>query len=243
MRYWILLLTFAAALPAAAYNEIIPAVAYNPSRLGAFTHLKAVDNLSLSSGINTDGGTLNFLANGMIHVSNLYENYSTRCSAGGSCDVSDLDTVGVIEPVGDVENCERISNKCGKNTTVSAGNAVLEGKTGAIYNPGDTSGSGAFLASDAVPYTLNSGVNITLKGNATLTVNNNSLVKSFNHRPAGLTAGETHAGNLYIKNSVKLGNITIPQGVRCNGAKCTRYAFVERVTSNNRRYKVLAAYK
>ncbi len=55
MRYLMLLVCLASFTSAYAYNEMVSAIAYNPSRLGAYSYLKVLKKATFKAGLGTTG--------------------------------------------------------------------------------------------------------------------------------------------------------------------------------------------
>lgn len=248
MRYFGVLFLWVAAMPAMAYNETVAAISYNPSRMGTFTHLKAVDKATLSGGLvfgNDNPTTVNIVAPG-ASVTTEFEN--TTCpdnSDAANC--SNYNEITTIQPIRGVDNvaadCQTtisVTGACENSSTSVTGNAVLQKKAGTLINglninqPSSGTGVDVIMAGGTLAAT-----NGELKGDI---IGLNDLDVNVTDK---LTVGtQTSSHNLTVQgDSYKLGNVTVEPGACATTWTCLDYAFVERIDDNGKKHKILAVHK
>ena len=230
MRSFLCICLCAVALPVLAYNEIVPAISYNPSRLGSYTHLKAVATATL-------GGGLKVVGDGDERPTiNIFKQVTLQDTKHSANSPFNANNVNKIATIGDLE---------GTIVTKQSG-GVLQGRNGTLYAANGYSGGG---------YSNNSGLTVIVKSGGTLrTTNTNSNNYSYigefedinnpsSQVPLDIT---TNILELYNNNTITVttnaANFTIG-GITINKPSGTvsRYKFVERVDNAGTRYKVLSA--
>ncbi|MBQ8032376.1 MAG: hypothetical protein IJ266_00215 [Elusimicrobiaceae bacterium] len=114
MRHFLYISLCTVALPVLAYNEIVPAISYNPSRLGSYTHLKAVEKATL-------GGGLKVVGEGAA---------SERPTINIFKQVTLQDNIHALPSNGNVNNVNRITQigDEGNNVVTKQSGGILQGK-------------------------------------------------------------------------------------------------------------------
>lgn len=213
MRYLLFLCLLVLTLPVLGYNEVVSAISYNPSRLGAYTHLKAVEKATLAGGLlqpEENGGRLNVLSKGVITV---------QCQSGEACASNAIDD---IRPVGSFgESCESLSSFCDQFQTSQKG--------GSLQGPNNNSGTptgvsvvmygGSLGKKEATSGTTAIINSISLNDSATLSVSTNTL----------------NVPSLGVTNSLVLGDVTVSAPTVSGGT----YKFITRVTDDKKKRNVL----
>ncbi len=246
MRYFLLGCLLAAVMPAFSYNETVAAISYNPSRMGAYTHLKVARKAILKGGLIVEepaaGEDYNlvFLSkNGVTLRDGSDTTLTNRCSDAAACTRDNQNEITTIKP-------ERYnaSNVCTDGTCVTEVEAIsvmvqaistepLEtysytsesihtaGKrldTLAVYGGTFVAQAGGSQDSYIATIPNNGGDNGTV---ANLKLKANQMLE---------------VGGLYISESLQLGNVTISEFV-----PSSEYAFVDRVFNNGaKKVSVLA---
>lgn len=78
MRYFMLLVCLASFTSAYAYNEIVSAVVYNPSRLGAYDYLKIVKYTSFKSGLGAKDNKTELNIYGPVTIADSAANFTHK---------------------------------------------------------------------------------------------------------------------------------------------------------------------
>lgn len=239
MRYLLVLLMTAVTLPVLGYNEAVSAISYNPSRLGAYTYLKAVQGAHLQGGlkISAENHSQLNVQSASGHAVTLRDVNSSHNVADNSCSTVEngwcggVNTIQTVQPVG--------SNA---NTSAALPNTIVEG-TGTVFS----AGSNLITASNIGD---NQGTNVALSG-GTLTVARDGYIGGFAN--AGTNENVTKLNmisqnavqfgtNFTAQNQFQLGNVTITcPGGNCNTNKRTEYKFVRRIDTNRTGVLVLGA--
>lgn len=227
MRYFLFLSLLVVTSAAWAINESVSAISYNPSRLGAYTHLKAVESASLLGGLKAeDDSTVNIMSEGMVTIS---DSLHACNSSSGVC--SSIDKIDEIHPIMKEADCDQKSNHCGWSTAQAGG--ALQGPSGRLYSPTGYNYTSA---------STNTGLTVNMKGGSRLTATQNSYIGTIqNVGNLSMTISNKAEvnGNVTIKNSFSLGGIAISKPTEA----FQRYTFVERVDKNQKKYKVLSIVK
>ncbi len=245
MRYigiWIIMLL---AGPVFGYNEVVSAISYNPSRLGVYRYLKAVDGATLKGGLVIDkdnNASLHMRSTGTItftdHTSNSMNN-STGYRVYSDEAHNKLNQFIAIEPKG--------GTGATQTSTVSAEKAVLQKATSSPRSSAyvlGKSGTDATFANKLIP---NLKIMGDTSGQTLLTMKNPSYVRTLTHKSGGsadkldvvtlnATTKLTVTQIAYVANQLKLGNITVakPATNPCPSGKSPRgYEFKQRVSGNN----------
>ncbi len=228
MRYFLCICLCAVALPVLAYNEIVPAISYNPSRLGSYTHLKAVEKATLQGGLKVVGEAA---AEDRPTV-NVFGEVTLKDDKHPVGSSFEEDKVNKIATLGDDQG--------GFVTKQSGG--ILQGKGGSFYAANGYSGTAN---------SSNNGLSVTVKPGGTLKATKNntseySYIGQFSDNPT--LNIDTNTLELKDTNTITvsapsfaIGGIIISNPKWTNGVK--KYEFVERVDSNGTRYKILSATK
>ncbi len=210
MRYLLFLCLLVLTLPVLGYNEVVSAISYNPSRLGAYTHLKAVEKAKLAGGLLQDGGNLNVLAKGTVTV---------QCK--GSCNSNEINN---IKPVGALESCEDYSFLCDQwRTSEKGGNLLGPDNNAGVPTGVSVSMYGGSLGNKTT--TTVAVINaIALNNGATLDVNADTLTVQ------NLTIPNVQ------NNQLTLGGVSISAPTSVSGGS---YKFVTRITDDKKKRNVL----
>lgn len=238
MRRIIIFLAMVGGCPlgAFAYNESVAAISFNPSRLGAYTHLKAVNTATLRGGVQVESDQLSIHSKGTVTLNDTSSVATRQCSATNGCDAANLNTITEIIPWAD--KTEGVTcgsgNDCTRNTRAIT-SAIMQGRSN---NPVQNTYA---ISTDPTIDSTNSTV-VHMKG-GTFYASSDSYIDGFKQNDA-LKALKVSAAqidfknNLYAKESLKLGNITIkPTGSPAG------YKFVQRTTQKQEIVKVLAVQK
>lgn len=228
MRYFLCICLCAVALPVLAYNEIVPAISYNPSRLGSYTHLKAVEKATLQGGLKVVGE-----GSADRPTVNVFRQVTLKDDKHPVGSSFEEDKVNKITTLGDEQG--------GFVTKQSGG--ILQGKGGNFYAANQYSGTAN---------SGNNGLTVFVKPGGTLkatkdSVNEYSYIGQFSDNPTlDIT---TNILELYNNNTITvttnaanftIGGVTInrpwPNGVK-------KYEFIQRVNNEGTRYYILSATK
>lgn len=221
------------AMGAFAYNEAVAAISYNPSRLGAYTYLKAVKEANLAGGL--DMNTAALANEKALHIRSQGTVRMTRSSyetcTNDQCNHSSIDKIENIKPITQFNRCPEDGGKCETGSTQAETEASMHYTR---KNSGGFDGTnievfgGKLVVSDEenqnyIEQFVNTSQNLTV---ARLTVTATSL---------------STGGPFYSKDAFTLGKIEIGSAV-CSGS-CTEYKFVEQEVGDNKKVKVLAVVK
>lgn len=228
-------------VPACAYNETVSAIAYNPSRTGAYSHLKAVEEATLMGGVQTvdSDAVVNIKSKGNVKLTDT----AHQCS-NGNCG-SNLNKIEQIAPVAQVAaNCPASDNADCINRSNEARMGFLHGKitSGSLPSEGNIMGTLQSSWLTTLPQVTMTGGRFTSEGDA--------YVHQFVNVDK-LTAEVT--GKLYVLlnftqekqqgDKFQLGNITIAEGNKCSGSPCSSYAWQEITATDGAKYQVLVVKK
>ncbi len=226
-------------------NESVAAISFNPSRLGAYTHLKAVSKATLTGGVDTTTNStdMNIKSQGTVSISDT--NGDHTC-VENSCSKGNLNTITNLQPVS-AENGQTITTSAAMTKAVMK-KANDEPENNEYTNEYTINGNRQPPADKIA----DQGTNITLKG-GTLEATTHSYIHNFTANVYSLKQLEIAAKTLEVKNdfhakqSFTLGEIEVtPPTVNvCKGteSKCVEYKFIERLNTKdneNQGYKVLA---
>ncbi len=241
------------ALSAFSYNESVAAISFNPSRLGAYTHLKAVTKAKLAGGLDTNQNeaVLNIKSKGTVTLQD--DNTDHACSlehCTGDINTSNgnLNMIQSLMPL-EVEAGQSITTKAVMTKAVmkNATNYPADNNYSVEQQAPRIQGTSNTAAQTA-------GTSVTMKG-GTFKATEDSYIHHFTPQSpsngATLSKLEITAKQLDVKNnfhvltSFQLGSITITpaDSSSCIGGKCKKYQFVERLNiknGENKKYKVLA---
>lgn len=216
----------ACALSALAYNEQVAAIAYNPSRLGAYRQLRVTKTATLQGGANVDAnGSMNIESNVTL------KDETNKCEEGtGKCDKANLNQITTIMPDG--EDTTSTSAQVSGTLQGYKENGVYFG----TYSIGGTSQPAAAQ-----------GTQVNVLG-GTLTATGDSYIDNFKSDTVSkltVTANELSVGTdttsavFGTTESLKLGGIKVNTSP-CPGG-CKEYQWVDRFPDGaNERVKVLA---
>ncbi len=127
MRYFLLCAAVlgAGALYAQNYNETVAAISYNPSRFGAYSHLKIAKEATLTGvDAQTNSADVNIMTKGTVLISG-----GPDCTGTNECHQID----SVVPMAGEV-GCSDFSDNCGENDFT----ATLQINSGTLVQGGDT---------------------------------------------------------------------------------------------------------
>ena len=228
MRYFLCICLCAVAFPVLAYNEIVPAISYNPSRLGSYTHLKAVETATLKGGLKVVGTEES--TDEHRPTINIFKQVTLKDDKHSASSSFNENNVNKITTVGDSEST---------SVTKQSG-GILQGKSGTLYAANVYSGGNSHS---------NSGLAVEVKPGGTLRTtntnsNNYSYIGSFVGNPTLKIDTQTLelAENNKIIVTTDATKFTIG-GVTINkpGWTVSKYSFEERVDDKGTRYKILSA--
>lgn len=240
MRYLILCGALLAAIPACAYNEALSAISYNPSRMGAYTHLKVAQTATLGGGLkvlNTTAG-LNFRSVSGIELD---DSANTRSCADATC--ATVNEITEIKPEGfnASDQCDTAHGRTCATSVVAQKVLVQKNATSPVesysYSGDEPAEANRLAALSVYGGTMQVGetVNADSYINTLANDNTNGTVSYLLMKAGGLQVD----GNLFIVENFQLGNITIDKITNPQS-----YAFVERraIGSENtyRKVRVLA---
>ena len=227
MRYFLFLCLLIVTFPVLGFNESVSAISYNPSRLGAYTQLKAVSSATLQGGLKAEeGATVNVMSRGTVNVQ---DSLHSCTSSSGVC--SNINTITEIHPINERSNCSDLSSHCGWSTSQSGG--ALQGPSGRLYIPAGYNYESA---------STNTGLIVYMQGGSQLTASQDSYIGTIQNVGRLSMAMSTEArvlGNVTVKDSFSLGGILISKPADT----FQRYVFIERVDKNQKKYKVLSVVK
>ncbi len=247
MRYFLLFIAIMWVLPVygANENESVAAISYNPSRLGAYSHLKIAQKAQLS-GIDSTNADVNVMSTGTVEITN--SGQSCNSPAG----VANCYTVTKVLSMAKRENCSEYSDLCSGSGAFNASlgteaNTVVQGK----------SSSSAYLlksnlsdiaTSDSFP-TTNAGTTINMKGGSLTASGSSSVfVNQITGTLSNVKLDALSSGTIIVNDdksikvegssaSFKLGDITITAP---GGASSGSFSWQERHDHNGAKVKVLA---
>ena len=200
-----------------AYNEIVPAISYNPSRLGSYTHLKAVEKATLGGGLKVVGEG----AASERPTINIFKQVTLQDNIHALPSDGNVNNVNRITQIGDGEN-NVVTKQSGGILQGKDNNSFINVKSGGTLQTTNTNSNiysyiGEFKnikdPSLQVPLDITTNI-LELYDNNTITVT-------------------TDAENFTI------GGVTINKP----GWNVSKYSFEERVDDNGTRYKILSATK
>lgn len=203
----------ACALSALAYNEQVAAIAYNPSRLGAYRQLRVTKTATLQGGANVDAnGSMNIESNVTL------KDETNKCEEGtGKCDKANLNQITTIVPDGEDTT----------NTSADVSGTLQKYKENSVYI-GSYNIDGTSPAADQ-------GTRVNVLGGE-LTATGDSYIDNFKSDTVSkltVTANELSVGTdttsavFGTTESLKLGGIKVNKS-DCVG-KCKEYQWVERL--------------
>ena len=250
-RIILLFVLWMCASSAFAYNEPVAVISFNPSRLGAYKTLKAVEKANLQGGVLVKEGaemTLQTKTGETITLSDEVKSTATdqlihQCSEGAGCQAynpgngtGNLNSITTIAPANDE----------GDKRTSFSGNSIQKASNTPVSS---------YSIEDGVP-TSAQGTNLFVNGGE-LSVSNDAYAGTF--APNGkehlveklkVIVNGTENDSLQIigdftaKESFKLGEIKISDdgagGCSSTATKCKAYQFVDRYDDSGTVHKVLA---
>lgn len=215
MRYLLGLCLLVVTVPVLGYNEVVSAISYNPSRLGAYTHLKVAEKATLKGGLRAD--TIDVLRNVQIR--------DLSCTQ----DVAEcrLNRIGTVELFGNADTVR-----------TSATGGILQGSTGTSITRDTSYNGGAASTNSGLKVvmsggTLKASTNNTSKASyiGTITGTPNLEIETEN-----LTAQGT---SITVTDQIRVGGMTIekPSSPEIKGK---RYGFEDRIDSQGTLYSVFS---
>lgn len=223
MRYCLLFITVVCALPVYAVNESVAAISYNPSRLGAYSHLKVAKKAQLS-GMDATNADVNITSVGTVEMTNS----RSQCNSNADISQGNCDKVTTVLSMASRTGCSAYSDFCSnadKSASLSTGsNTVVQRKT--------VEGSVNYLATSdlpdiatevSIPSSMGTTVNVTggtlnATGSSSKVFVNQITGTLANIKIDALSSGtiilnEKNAANqnnkIEVTDEFKLGNITI----------------------------------
>ena len=248
MRRIILLLCVGVCAPwVFANNEAVYTISYNPSRLGVYEKLKAVDSANLQGGVAIgEGGILNIqsAAGQTITVEDAQPGH--RFNGGKLRETANkriLSYIANVEPEGATDDF----------TTSLKGSAIIQEiiNTENSFWPRNAAGEYEYRISAEQPTTIDvNGTNVTIYGGS-FTANEDSFINKFalgegtNNLVAQLTARVNNLLHIekgfHALETYTLGNITIRENTCLGqGGKCSKYWWSPRKNAAGTEYEVLS---
>lgn len=235
-RFLLFLLLSVSSVGVFAYNESVAAISYNPSRLGAYTHLKVVDQATIKGGIGeTSEYKPEINVKSKHAVSIQHNNPYNGCQ--GNCPENELDKITSLHPYVAAQE-EEDDNSCTKNncTTKADTLAIMHKRaTNPLRNYAINSAEQTNLAADQ-------GTDLKLRGGTLLAIDDsyiNSFVDTDNDATVDnltVTAKTLKInGDFHALDKFTFGKITI-EGGDCPG---TVYSFQPRRTADNQEVQIL----
>lgn len=250
-RIILLFVLWMCASSAFAYNEPVAVISFNPSRLGAYKTLKAVEKANLQGGVLVKEEAemiLQTKTGETITLSDEVKSTATdqlihQCSEGVGCQAynpgngtGNLNSITTIAPANDE----------GDKRTSFSGNSIQKASNTPVLS---------YVIDDSQP-TSEHRTNLFVNGGE-LQVSNNAYAGTFAPNDKEnlvenlkVTVNGTENNSLQInddftaKESFKLGGITISEvgagGCSSTAAKCKAYQFVDRYDDSGTVHKVLA---
>ncbi len=252
MRRIILLLCVGVCAPwVFANNEAVYTISYNPSRLGVYEELKAVDSANLQGGVAIGaGGILNIQSAAgqtITLIDEQQENGQKKHQYNGgmyreTANKRILSYIANVEPVGTTDDF----------TTSLGGSAIIQKiKNNATpFWPTNAAGEYEYLIEQQPSQISTNGTNVTIYGGS-FTANEDSFINNFalggdtNNLVAQLTARVNNLLHIekgfHALETYTLGNITI-RGNTClgPGGKCSKYWWSPRKNAAGAEYEVLS---
>ncbi len=241
-RIILLAIAFVFPMAAYAYNESVAAISFNPSRLGAYNYLKAVNTATLRGGISVGPEQLYINSTGTVTLQD--NNHSCRVESG-NCEGDNLNTITTIVPLASVaEKCPACTSSTHADTSaVVQGIDAANGAPQSSYTFPNDLNSSAFKIQDSTVVNMRGGT-FTADGDSYIHNLYDSSESGNQDKLKTLTVGARQInvmGILQVNDSMKLGNITIKKPL--TGPNGKSYKFVERTTKDKKTVKVLAVEK
>ncbi len=265
MRYLMLLVCLVSFTSAYAFNEVVSAIAYNPSRLGAYSYLKILQKASFKAGLGTTGNLTEI---------NLYGNSITITDSQSN----QKHKINVIKALsnyvvdGDDKTFSDSSSSWVKNNYANGGsngpsmdfqNAWLTGESTTLWTAYNSTGE------DAIPTSVPTIATVTMYG-GTLQTSSSSSKKGFSviNQIKGLDLssssptqkamsalpnnfikidafdatvdGSSITTTLYVTDTLTLKGMNIAASDLVCSSSSASYDWKERITDNHIKYKVLS---
>ena len=249
MRRIILLLCVGVCAPwVFANNEAVYTISYNPSRLGVYEKLKAVDSANLQGGVAIgEGGILNIQSAAGQTITLEDAQPGHRFNGGKLRETANkriLSYIANVEPEGATDDF----------TTSLKGSAIIQEikTTENSFWPRNAAGEYEYRISAEQPTTIDvNGTNVTIYGGS-FTANEDSFINNFalggdtTNLVAQLTARVNNLLHIekgfHALETYTLGNITISGNTSClgPGGKCLKYWWSPRKNAAGTEYEVLS---
>lgn len=257
MRYFlagfVMMFTVSVWAADASYNESVAAISYNPSRLGAYSHLKIAQKAVLKGGIDaqTNSADVNILTKGTVNVQD-----GPDCTDSNACH-----ELGSVVSMAGEDGCANFSAHCGENdfaatlitdsdTLVHGGNVTYSNITLPEIVATGSDQESYDVNFPLIPGTTNTeipGTNLNLSAGAfTMGANTKLFVKTLN---ATLTNAHLDIGTLVMNGSTfevkgdnptfKIGKTSITAGTKNCGNSCA-FSWKTRIDNFGKKANVLA---
>ena len=270
MRYVALLVCLSVATMAHAYNETITSIAYNPSRMGAYDYLKINKKLTLKSGFRAVGNTTEINLYGTVSIvdsnASNHKSISDTESLNMIAKIKPLsnyaaDSAGhtFCAPNNNSTNGWLYNPKaCSGSTTLEPDTMMGLGPHGYTYTGGSINTS--YLIPEVYVYGKNGVEEISVPTSSTkysrienikrMSITGSGSSKTLykeNEFPENLslTTDDLEAGNssteIQVTNTLTLSGMGLNASSAfssCNSS--SQYAWVQRVTDNHEKVKILA---
>ena len=247
MRRIILLLCVGVCAPwVFANNEAVYTISYNPSRLGVYEELKAVDRANLQGGVAIGAGGILNIQSAAGQTITLEDAQTGHRFNGGMYRETEanriLSYIANVEPEGTTDDF----------TTSLGGSAIIqEIKNNATpFWPRNAAGEYEYLIEQQPTQISTDGTNVTINGGAFAAsgdsfINNFALGGDTNNLVAQLTARVNNLLHIekgfHALETYTLGNITIRENTCLGqGGKCSKYWWSPRKNAAGTEYEVLS---
>lgn len=218
MRYFLLFITVVCAVPVYAVNESVASISYNPSRLGAYSHLKVAKKAQLS-GIDATNADVNITSVGTVEMTNS----RSQCNSNADVSQGKCDKVTTVLSMANRNNCGNYSDFC----TNSDKSASLSTESNTVVQRKTVEGSVNYLAANGLPDIAtetqipDSSIGTTVNVTGGILNATGSSSKVFVHQISGtlsnITLDALSSGTIILNQNkeitvtdeFKLGNITI----------------------------------
>lgn len=264
MRYVTLLVCLLVATVAHAYNETITSIAYNPSRMGAYDYLK-VNKLKLKSGLRALGNTTEINLYGRVSVVD-----SNAANHQNVSDTDSLNMIAKIKPLSNYAADAAGHTFCARtgqwlyNSKACSGSTVLQPDTLMGLGPYGYSYSGedidvSYLIPEVYVYGKNGVEDISVSDSSSkysriqnikrmsITGSGSSKTLTVEDKfPDNLSfitnnlSADSSSSQVQISNTLTLAGVGLDSSTAFDSCSNSEYAWVERVTDDHKKVKILA---